>query len=90
MLRRGVTLIEVLLAVLILGIGVGAVARDIAVAVTQTRRAFARLDAIERAARLLEVARVAPCPITVAGAEPAVRIDTLPLDPPLPMRRRCP
>lgn len=90
MLRRGVTLIELLLAVLVLGIGVGAVARDIAMAAAQTHRALARLDAIERAAHLLEIVRVAPCPIAAAGDVPAARVDTLPLDPPIPVRRRCP
>jgi len=82
--RHGFTLAEVVLAVLLLSVGAGAVARDVTRGLTGIRSALRELEAIRRAGEALEAFAARPCPpgdtLLAAG---------VPLTPVLRVQRRC-
>jgi len=65
--RRGFTLVEVLVAVLVLAVGLAALARGAAHAVVAMADARGEGDAAWRAARRLELLRAMPCAVRADG-----------------------
>jgi len=82
--RHGFTLVEVVLAVLLLTVGAGIIARDVTRGLTGIRSALRELEAIRHAAEALDAFAALPCPPgdTLLAA-------ALALTPVLRVQRRC-
>lgn len=84
MRRAGFTLAEVLLSVLLLAVGTGVIARDLATGARGIARAAARLRTGRLAESQLTAFETRACPLDGGGLT-----DTLAEVPAIPVRRRC-
>ncbi|MEK0430467.1 MAG: hypothetical protein RL139_271, partial [Gemmatimonadota bacterium] len=82
--RHGFTLAEVVLAVLLLTVGAGVVARDLTRGLTGIRSALGELEALRRAGEALDAFAARPC-----AEGDTLRIEGLPTSPVLLVQRRC-
>lgn len=82
--RRGITLVEIVLGILLLGVGGGLVARDIARGLTRLRAARQTIEAVQRAEAGLDAFLARPC----SGAD-SILGEALPITPSIHVRRRC-